>query len=141
MLTSGNLAGEPIVTDDTDALNRLAGVADAWLIHDRPIHVPCDDSVTRAVAGAEAPVRRSRGEAPLPLTCPSSPAHSGVGADLKNTFCLAEGRLAWLSAHVGDMDSLSTLVPTGRGRAPPRAADRRQPERPGRRPAPGVPVA
>jgi hydrogenase maturation protein HypF len=110
VLTSGNLAGEPIVTDDDDALGRLAGVADAWLLHDRPVHVPCDDSVTRAVAGAEAPIRRSRGEAPLPLNLPfDAPPALAVGADLKNTFCLAEGRLAWLSAHVGDMDDLATL--------------------------------
>jgi hydrogenase maturation protein HypF len=111
VMTSGNLAGEPIVTDDTDALRRLAGLADAWLLHDRRIHVPCDDSVTRAVGGREAPVRRSRGHAPLPLTLPFVvPASLGVGGDLKNTFCVAEGRLAWMSAHVGDMDDLATLA-------------------------------
>ncbi len=110
VLTSGNVAGEPIVTDDDEALARLAGLADAWLLHDRPIHVPCDDSVTRAVAGLEAPVRRSRGEAPLPLTLPFEvPPVLAVGADLTNTFCVAEGRLAWLSGHVGDMDDLATL--------------------------------
>lgn len=109
VMTSGNLSGEPIVTDDDEALARLDGLADAWLTHDRPIHVPCDDSVTRAVDGEEAPVRRSRGQAPLPLTLPfESPAALGVGGDLKNTLCLAEGRLAWMSAHVGDMDDLAT---------------------------------
>ncbi len=110
VMTSGNLAGEPIVTGDDEALTRLAGLVDAWLLHDRPIHVPCDDSVTRVVAGAEAPVRRSRGEAPLPLTLPfEAPPALAVGGDLKNTFCVADGRLAWLSAHVGDMDDLATL--------------------------------
>ena len=110
VMTSGNLAGEPIVTHNDDALRRLGALADAWLLHDRPIHVPCDDSVTRSVAGLEAPVRRSRGEAPLPLSLPFEvPPVLAVGADLKTSFCLAEGRLAWLSAHIGDMDDLATL--------------------------------
>jgi hydrogenase maturation protein HypF len=110
VMTSGNLSGEPIVTDDADAVERLAGLADAWLAHDRAIHVPCDDSVTRAVDGLESPIRRSRGQAPLPLTLPfESPPALGVGGDLKNTFCLATGRLAWMSGHVGDMDDLATL--------------------------------
>ena len=114
VMTSGNLAGEPIVTDDGDALLRLADLADAWLAHDRPIHVPCDDSVTRVVDGVESPIRRSRGQAPLPLDLPfETPAMLGVGADVKNTFCIAEGRLAWMSAHVGDMDDLSTVVAYG----------------------------
>ena len=111
VMTSGNLAGEPIVTDDAEARTRLAGLADAWLYGDRPIHVSCDDTVTRCVDGEEAPVRRSRGHAPLPLSLPfDSPPALGVGGDLKNTFCVAEGRLAWMSAHVGDMDDLATLA-------------------------------
>jgi len=110
VMTSGNLSGEPIVTDDQKALTELAPLVDAWLRHDRPIHVPCDDSVSRFVAGAELPIRRSRGYAPLPLALPFAvPPTLAVGADLKNTCALGEGRYAWVSQHIGDMDDLSTV--------------------------------
>jgi hydrogenase maturation protein HypF len=109
VMTSGNLAGEPVVTDDDQALARLGGLADAWLRHDRRIHVPCDDSVARFVAGAELPVRRSRGYAPLPVALPFEvDAMLATGADLKNTCAVASGRYAWLSQHIGDLDDLAT---------------------------------
>ncbi|WP_405754068.1 carbamoyltransferase HypF [Streptomyces sp. NBC_01411] len=109
VMTSANLAGEPIVTDDAAALTGLAPLADAWLRHDRRIEVPCDDSVSRFVAGAELPLRRSRGYAPLPLALPFEvPPLLAVGADLKNTCALGDGRYAWVSQHIGDMDDLAT---------------------------------
>jgi hydrogenase maturation protein HypF len=109
VMTSGNLSGEPIVTGDDEALRRLAPLVDAWLRHDRPIRVPCDDSVSRFVAGAELPIRRSRGHAPLPIALPVDVAPTlAAGAEVKNTCAVAEGRYAWVSQHIGDMDDLST---------------------------------
>jgi hydrogenase maturation protein HypF len=115
VMTSGNLGGEPIAYRDDDATERLAPLVDGWLRNDRAIAVPCDDSVARVVDGEELPLRRSRGYAPLPVALPFSvPPTLAVGADLKNTCCLAEDRYAWLSQHVGDMDDLATLEAFGR---------------------------
>lgn len=115
VMTSGNVSGDPIVIDDEDALSRLSRLADAWLSHDRPIHVPCDDSVLRVAGGRVLPIRRSRGYAPLPLDLPfDTRPVLAVGGDLKNTFCVAEGSHAWMSAHVGDMDDLATQRAFGR---------------------------
>jgi hydrogenase maturation protein HypF len=111
IMTSGNLTDEPICHEDADAKRRLRGIAHSWLFHDRPIHVPCDDSVVRVDDGEELPIRRSRGYAPLPVRLPIQVAPTlATGGELKNAFCLAEGRDAWLSQHIGDMGSLETLT-------------------------------
>lgn len=111
VLTSGNLGDEPICTDDDEARMRLAALADAFVTHDRPIAVPCDDSVVRVIDGVVQPVRRSRGYAPLPLTLPIDVMPVlAVGGELKNTCCVASGRHAWVGQHVGDMANLDTLA-------------------------------
>ena len=110
VMTSANLGGEPICYTDDDAAQRLPGLADAVLGHNRRILVPCDDSVVRLVDDEELPIRRSRGYAPLPLALPMPLAPTvAVGADVKNTCAVADGRYAWLSQHIGDMDDLATL--------------------------------
>ncbi|MFE4969351.1 carbamoyltransferase HypF [Streptomyces sp. NPDC056660] len=111
VMTSGNRSGEPIVTDDDEALTRLFGLADAWLAHDRRIASPCDDSLLRVRAdGTEQVLRRSRGYVPRPLRLPVPvrPALA-VGGDLKNALCVGEGELAWFGPHIGDMGDLATL--------------------------------
>ncbi|MCC5477668.1 carbamoyltransferase HypF [Streptomyces barringtoniae] len=111
VMTSGNRSGEPIVTDDTEALTRLAGLADAWLAHDRPIASPCDDSLLRVRPDGTAQVlRRSRGYVPRSLRLPVPvPPVLAVGGDLKNVLCLGEGDQAWFGPHIGDMGELATL--------------------------------
>ncbi|MGV0785373.1 carbamoyltransferase HypF [Mycolicibacterium sp. XJ2] len=116
VMTSANLAGEPICFADATALERLSRIVDGWLMNDREILVPCDDSVMRVITldggdePVELPIRRSRGYAPLPVALPMPvPPSLAVGADLKNTMAVADGRYAWLSQHIGDMDDLATL--------------------------------
>jgi hydrogenase maturation protein HypF len=110
VLTSGNLADEPLVIDDEEALTRLDGVADTFLRHDRVIRARYDDSVTRVAAGRESIVRRARGYAPDPLDLPVPvPAPLlAVGAELKHTFTLAAGTRAYIGPHTGDLEDLRT---------------------------------
>jgi hydrogenase maturation protein HypF len=110
VLTSGNASDEPIAYTDADAAARLAGIADAVLRHDRPIHTRVDDSVLRLAAGRPLPIRRSRGYAPEPLAVPwPAPCPVlGCGAELKSTFCLLRGRDAIVSHHIGDLGNWET---------------------------------
>jgi hydrogenase maturation protein HypF len=110
VLTSANRSGDPICFTEDDGIQRLPPLCDAVLDHDRPIHVPCDDSVVRVVDDRELPIRRSRGYAPLPVNLGrDGPAVLAVGGELKNTFCLTDGARAYLSGHIGDMETLETL--------------------------------
>jgi hydrogenase maturation protein HypF len=111
VLTSGNLSDEPIVYRDDDAIERLAGIADALLVHDRPIHIRTDDSVTRAFHGDELLVRRSRGHVPQPIPLARTLRRPvlACGAELKSTFAVAKGRHAFVSHHIGDLENYETL--------------------------------
>jgi hydrogenase maturation protein HypF len=111
VLTSGNVSDEPIAYLDTDALNRLRGIADAFLTHDRPIHMRADDSVVRPVRGREMLLRRSRGYAPEPITLNQAFPRPvlACGAELKSTFCLGTENRAILSQHIGDLENYETL--------------------------------
>ena len=104
--TSGNRAEEPIATDGREALERLAGIADVFLVHNRPIARPIDDSIVCVIADRPAVLRRARGFAPLPVQMPqpTGPALA-VGAQLKGTIAISVGRDAVLSQHLGDLGS------------------------------------
>jgi len=107
--TSGNLSDEPICTDELEALDRLQGIADILLVHNRPIVRHVDDSIVRVMAGREMVLRRARGYAPLPITVAAGrmPAATvlAVGAHLKNSVALAVGEQVFLSQHIGDMET------------------------------------
>jgi len=104
--TSANLADEPICTDEREALARLAGIADAFLVHDRPILRHVDDSIVREMAGRQAVLRRARGFAPLPVRLSAPPpALLAVGAQQKNVVALTVAGQAHLSQHIGDLET------------------------------------
>jgi hydrogenase maturation protein HypF len=111
VMTSGNLSDEPIAYADSDALTRLANIAEGWLTHDRPIHMRCDDPVVRALAGGTQFIRRSRGYAPAPinLSFEFPVPLLACGGHLKNTFCLGKSQQAFVSHHIGDLENLETL--------------------------------
>ena len=109
--TSGNLADEPIAIDDREALDRLGGIADLFLAHDRPIARHVDDSVAWIVEGAPQLLRRARGYAPLPvMLADDGPTLVAVGAHQKDVAALAIGRQVFLSQHIGDMETPEALA-------------------------------
>jgi hydrogenase maturation protein HypF len=110
VMTSGNLSDEPICTDAAEAERRLAGIADVFCHHDRVIHVACDDSVVRQVAGVIQPVRRSRGYVPQPVPLPLAvPPMVAVGGEIKAAAAVAHLDRAWLTQHIGDVENLETV--------------------------------
>jgi len=127
VMTSGNISEEPIATDNEEARERLASLADVFLMHDRDIYMRCDDSVVRVfddrplTVGRESPsivfrppsvypIRRSRGYSPFPVKLPfEAPSILAVGPELKNTFCITNKNYAFLSHHIGDMENYETL--------------------------------
>lgn len=110
VMTSANLSEEPICIDNDDAFERLAEIADYFLVHDRDILLRSDDSIVRRAAGADRQMRRSRGYVPVPVFLKDSHAPVlAVGGALKNTVCLLKGNQAFVGQHVGDLENLRTL--------------------------------
>jgi hydrogenase maturation protein HypF len=111
VMTSGNISEEPIVVDNAQARERIGGVADWFLTHNRDIYMRTDDSVVRTFEGRERVLRRSRGYAPQTLDLGRTvPEMLACGGELKNVFCLTKGRHAILSQHIGDLENYETLV-------------------------------
>jgi len=109
--TSGNLSDEPICTDEHEALQRLAHIADCFLVHNRPIARHVDDSVAWVVCGEARLLRRARGYAPLPVLAHHDlPPILAVGAHLKNTVALSVGRQVFISQHIGDLETPEALA-------------------------------
>ncbi|MEE4609172.1 MAG: carbamoyltransferase HypF [Desulfobacteraceae bacterium] len=108
VMTSGNISDEPICIDNAEALARLGGIADDFLIHDRDIYLRSDDSIVRPAAGATRFIRRSRGYVPEPIALRDPlPPVLACGAGLKNTVCLTRGAEAFVSQHIGDLENLA----------------------------------
>jgi hydrogenase maturation protein HypF len=109
VMTSGNLSEEPIAIDNREGIERLAGVADYFLVHNREILLRCDDSVVRPVDGLIHQMRRSRGFVPVPVFLKEEMEPVlAVGGELKNTICLTKGKHAFLSQHIGDLENVAS---------------------------------
>jgi len=110
VMTSGNISEEPIAKDNDEAVKRLSGIADFFLVHNRDIYARYDDSVTMVENGVPQLIRRARGYAPYPVHLDfTSRQILGCGAELKNTFCLTRDEYAFISQHIGDMENLETM--------------------------------
>ncbi|MGA7614404.1 MAG: carbamoyltransferase HypF [Thermoanaerobaculia bacterium] len=110
VMTSANVSEEPIAIDNRDAVARLGGIADSFLVHDRDILRRCDDTVMRLAGGSPRQVRRSRGFVPAPIALHCEvPSVLAVGAELKNSVCITRGNEAMLSQHVGDIENLEAF--------------------------------
>ncbi len=109
VMTSGNLAEEPVIHQNQVAREKLSSIADAFLMHNRPIHRRIDDSVFTMVEGQPYPIRRARGFAPTPIsTSQSLPQVLGAGPQMKNTFCLTRDKYAFISHYIGEMENWET---------------------------------
>jgi hydrogenase maturation protein HypF len=110
VMTSGNLSEEPIARDNDEALRRLSGIADYFLIHNRDIYSRYDDSVAIVERGTSQLIRRARSYAPYPIRLPFKTRQVlGCGGEEKNTFCLTKDNYAFVSQHIGDMENMETL--------------------------------
>ncbi|MDD5338535.1 MAG: carbamoyltransferase HypF [Dehalococcoidales bacterium] len=110
VMTSGNISEEPIAKDNDEALRRLGGIADYFLMHNRDIYARYDDSVMIVENNVPRFTRRARGYAPYPVRLPfQSRQILGCGAEEKNTFCLTRDNYAFVSQHIGDMENMETL--------------------------------
>jgi hydrogenase maturation protein HypF len=111
VMTSGNFSNEPILTENADAINQFSDIIDALLLHDRDIYNRTDDSVVRIVSGRERIFRRSRGYVPAPVrTTLNTEGILAFGAELTNCFCVGKGNKAFLSQHIGDLQSVETTI-------------------------------
>lgn len=112
VMTSANLSGQPLIYSNEEALEALQGIADYFLMHNRDIYHPCDDSVVQLIGNETVFFRRARGYVPLPILMPTIHVKTpllGVGGELKNTFCLAFGQRAFMSQYIGDMEGYENL--------------------------------